>query len=112
MFTLNAEVAFMTKCMTHMLFLSFLSLNFFLFSFLSFDLSETFAEGTDTSSIEIRETMQSTETLSDTKEKHTNDKKVALIEGISTETIWFGFEKEVTIATRRETPVGKVIMSL
>lgn len=65
----------MTKCTTHMLFLSFLSLDFFLFSFLSFDLSETSAEGTNTSSIEIRETRQSTETLSDTKEKHTYDRE-------------------------------------
>ena len=33
--------------------------------------------------------------------------EVSLAEGISTEAIWFGFEEEVTIATRHETPVGK-----
>ena len=32
---------------------------------------------------------------------------LALKEGISTETIWFGFNEEVTIATRHKTPVGK-----
>jgi iron complex outermembrane receptor protein len=33
--------------------------------------------------------------------------KFALTEEISTEAIWFGFNEEVTIATRHETPVGK-----
>ncbi len=51
--------------------------------------------------------MQSTETLSGTKEKHTHDMDLALKEGISTEAIWFGFNEEVTIATRHKTPVGK-----
>lgn len=78
-----------------------------LFSFLSFHSSEVLAEGTVTSSIEIRETIQSTETLSDNKKEHTNNRKSSLEEGISTEAIWFGLEEEVSIATRHETPIGR-----
>ena len=97
----------MNRSKTSGLFLHILSLNLSLLSFISFDLSEIFAEGTSTSQIEIRETTQSTEILSKSEEKHTEDTKVALGEEFRTESIWFGFEKEVTIATRHVTPARR-----
>lgn len=97
----------MTTCVTRGLSLSFFSLNLFLFSSISFNSSEIFAEGTDTASTSIEETARPKETTSTGKEKHTHDIKVALTEGISTEAIWFGLNEEVTIATRHETPIGK-----
>ena len=68
---------------------------------------EIFAEGTSTFQIETREATQSTENLSKSEEKHTKDTKVALAEEFATEAIWFGFDKEIAIATRQETPIGK-----
>ncbi|GAN35404.1 MAG: TonB-dependent receptor [Candidatus Brocadia sp. AMX2] len=97
----------MTKCLTHGLTQSLLALYLFLLSCISFHSSEIFAEDISTSRIETKKTTQSTEILSNDKEKHSRNMKVALAEGISTKAIWFGFEQEVTIATRHETPVGK-----
>ncbi|GAN33155.1 MAG: TonB-dependent receptor [Candidatus Brocadia sp. AMX2] len=80
------------------LFPVFLSLSI-LFIDIAFHSSEIHAEDTETTP-PIATTFRS-------KEKHTRDMKVALEEEISTEAIWFGFDEEVAIATRHETPVGK-----
>ncbi|TVL99982.1 MAG: hypothetical protein CV087_15780 [Candidatus Brocadia sp. WS118] len=97
----------MAKSTTNDLSLIILFLNLFQLWFLFSNLSETFAEGTDTSSITITEATQSTGTLSDKKDKHPQDMEVALAEEIAAEAIWFGLKEEVTIATRLETPVSK-----
>lgn len=77
---------------------------FFLFNFCSLlslaslDSSITFAKDTETSQIsEVNS--HTTENISfiDT----------AMAEGLETEAIWFGYTKEVTIATRHETPINK-----
>lgn len=56
---------------------------------------------------EDTETIQPIVTSSSNKEKYTRDMEVALAEEISTEAIWFGFDEEIAIATRHETPISK-----
>lgn len=97
----------MNKSAKNGLLTSALYVNLSLPYFFSFPSAEIFAEGTDTPSIVIKKTTQSTETLSNNKEKHTHETEVALAEEIATEAVWFGSGEEVTIATRRETPVNK-----
>lgn len=80
---------------------------FFLPCFLSFHSSWIFAEGTDTASIVIEETTQSSEPPPDKKDKPFRDMEGAVAEEISTEAIWFGFGEKVTIATRHAIPVNK-----
>src|SRR3990172_6649415 len=88
----------MTKRTTHRSFLFFLSMGV-LQTFLSLNLSHTFAEDTVTTRLE--------DTSFDTDSKKELPMDVAVADGISTEAIWFGFDEEVTIATRHETQVGK-----
>ena len=105
----------MAKWTTNGLFPSFLSPSILLLSFVSFISSEILAEGTGlsstpidyTSSTTVEKAAQPTENTSGNKEKRTQDMEAAIIEELSTEAIWFGFEKEVAIATRHETPIGK-----
>ena len=82
-------------------------LSILLLSLRFFIASEILAENKDTSSTPIDETTRAIETTSSNSKKYNRDMKDALAEEISTEAIWFGFEKEVTIATRHEAPIGK-----
>ena len=66
-----------------------------------------FAEGTDTSSSSIEETTYQTDTSSSNNEKNTSDASADVKKGLSTEAVWFGFDEEVTIATRHQTQIGK-----
>ncbi|MBM2834767.1 MAG: hypothetical protein HW406_1928 [Candidatus Brocadiaceae bacterium] len=88
----------MTKRTTHRSLLFFLSMGV-LQTFLSLNLSHTFAEGTVTTRLE--------DTSFDTDNKKELPMDVAVADGISTEAIWFGFGEEVTIATRHETQISK-----
>ena len=88
----------MTKRTTHRSLLFFLSMGV-LQTFLSLNLSHTFAEGTVTTRLE--------DTSFDTANKKELPMDVAVADGISTEAIWFGFGEEVTIATRHETQISK-----
>ena len=88
----------MTKRTTNRLLLFFLSIGV-LQTFLSLNLSHTFAEGTVTTRLE--------DTSFDTDGKKELPMDVAVADGISTEAIWFGFGEEVTIATRHETQISK-----
>jgi len=74
---------------------------------LSFIPSLILAEGADTSSTSIEETTHQTETSPGNNEKNTPDLSADVKKGISTEAVWFGFDKEVTIATRHETQISK-----
>ncbi|HEY4482209.1 MAG TPA: TonB-dependent receptor, partial [Candidatus Brocadiaceae bacterium] len=74
---------------------------------LSFIPSLILAEGADTSSTSIEETTHQTEPSSSNNEKNTPDFSADVKKGISTEAVWFGFDKEVTIATRHETQISK-----
>ena len=89
------------------LFLHPLPLSILLLGLSSFISSEILAENKDTSLTPIDETTRAIETTSSNSKKYNRDMKDALAEEISTEAIWFGHKEEVTIATRRETPVGK-----
>src|SRR3972149_3855308 len=88
----------MTKRTTHRSLLFFLSMGV-LQTFLSLNVSHTFAEGTVTTRLE--------DTSFDTGNKKELPMDVAVADGISTEAIWFGFGGEVTIATRHETQISK-----
>ena len=68
-------------------------------TFLSLNLSHIFAEGTVTTPLE--------DTSFNTDSKKDLNMDTAVADGISTEAIWFGFDKEVTIATRHETRISK-----
>ncbi len=68
-------------------------------TFLSLNLSHTFAEDTVTTRLE--------DTSFDTDGKKELPMDTAVADGISTEAIWFGFGEEVTIATRHETQIRK-----
>ena len=81
----------MTKWTTKRRLLFFLSIGI-LQTFLSLNLSHTFAEDAATTRLE--------DTSLDTDGKK---ELIAVADGISTEAIWFGFDEEVTIATRHET---------
>ena len=76
--------------------------------FISSDGSIIFAGDTETSSASSEKTLKSDESLSykDSNEK-ASSLETTIKEEFSTEAIWLGFEKKVTIATRHETPVGK-----
>ena len=74
---------------------------------LSFIPSLILAEGADTSSTSIEETTHQTKTSPGNNEKNTPDLSADVKKGISTEAVWFGFDKEVTIATRHETQISK-----
>ena len=67
----------------------------------------TFAEGMGTSSYSIEETTYQTETSSGNSGENTPDLSAKVQKGLSTEAVWFGFDEEVTIATRHETQVSK-----
>jgi len=88
----------MTKRTTHRSLLFFLSMGV-LQTFLSLNVSHTFAEGTVTTRLE--------DTSFDTDNEKELPMDVAVADGISTEAIWFGFGEEVTIATRHETQISK-----
>ncbi len=83
--------------------LSFLYISFLLILFPPI----TFAEGLGTSSTSIEKITHQTETSSSNNEKNTSDLSADVKKGISTEAVWFGFDKEVTIATRHETQISK-----
>ncbi len=85
----------MTKWTTKRRLLFFLSIGI-LQTFLSLNLSHTFAEDAATTRLE--------DTSLDTDGKK---ELIAVADGISTEAIWFGFDEEVTIATRHETQISK-----
>ena len=76
--------------------------------FISSDGSIIFAGDTETSSASSEKTLKSDESLSykDSNEE-ASSLETTIKEEFSTEAIWLGFEKKVTIATRHETPVGK-----
>ena len=74
---------------------------------LSFIPSLILAEGADTSPTSIEETTHQTEPSSSNNEKNTPDFSADVKKGISTEAVRFGFDKEVTIATRHETQISK-----
>ena len=76
--------------------------------FISLDGSIIFAGDTGTSSASSEKTLKSDESLSykDSNEE-ASSLETTIKEEFSTEAIWLGFEKKVTIATRHETPVGK-----
>ena len=74
---------------------------------LSFIPSLILAEDADTSSASIKETTHQTKTSPGNNEKNTPDLSADVKKGISTEAVWFGFDKEVTIATRHETQISK-----
>src|SRR3989337_3404308 len=74
---------------------------------LSFIPSLILAEGADTSPTSIEETTHQTEPSSSNNEKNTPDFSADVKKGISTEAVWFGFDKEVTIAKRHETKISK-----
>ena len=76
-----------------------------LLSLISFNSSEIFAEGTGTPSASIGEATHLSNKSSEKREKGNNN--ITLSEELSTEAIWFGFNEEVTIATRHETPASK-----
>lgn len=97
----------MTRGTTGCLFLSFVSLTILLFGFISFNLPEILAEGTDESAIKEATQPAETEIVSRNRENVHETTNAVITEEIATEAIWFGFEKEVAIATRHETPVGK-----
>src|SRR3989337_4213292 len=88
----------MPKRTTHRSLLFFLSMGV-LQTFLSLNVSHTFAEGTVTTRLE--------DTSFDTDNEKELPMDVAVADGISTEAIWFGFDEEVTIATRHETQISK-----
>ena len=88
----------MTKWTTNRLLLFFLSIGV-LQTFLSLNLSHTFAEDATTTRLE--------DTSFDTDSKRDLNMDAAVADEVSTEAIWFGFGEEVTIATRRETQIGK-----
>ncbi|HHT9112376.1 MAG: TonB-dependent receptor plug domain-containing protein [Planctomycetes bacterium] len=69
--------------------------------------SSIFAEGTGTSSSSIEETPYQTDASSSNNEKNTSDVNAGVKKGLSTEAVWFGFDDEVTIATRHETQISK-----
>ena len=83
--------------------ISFLSIGFSVILFYSI----AFAECPGTSTTSIGETSLQTDTFSSNNEKITSDVNAAVIKGISTEAVWFGADKEVTIATRHETQISK-----
>jgi iron complex outermembrane receptor protein len=97
----------MNRSKTSGLFLSILSLNLSLSSFISFDSSEIFAEGTDKSAIKEATQQAETEIVSRNRENVHETTDAVIAEEIATEALWFGFYEEVTIATRHETPVSK-----
>ena len=67
-----------------------------------------FAEGTDTPSTSIEEAKRlRNESSEGTRKTSTINNNIAMAEEISTEAIWFGFNEEVTIATRHETPQAR-----
>jgi len=74
---------------------------------LSFIPSLIRAEGADTSSTSIEETTHQTESSPGNSGENTPASSAEVKKGLSTETVWFGFDKEVTIATRHETEVNK-----
>ena len=74
---------------------------------LSFIPSLILAEDADTSSASIKETTHQTKTSPGNNEKNTPDLSADVKKGISTEAVWFGFDKDVTIATRHETQISK-----
>ena len=74
---------------------------------LSFIPSLILAEGADTSSTSIEKITHQTETFPGNNEKNTPDLSADVKKEISTEAVWFGFDKEVTIATRHETQISK-----
>jgi len=88
----------MPKRTTHRSLLFFLSMGV-LQTFLSLNMSHTFAKGTVTTRLE--------DTSFDTDNKKELPMDVAVADEISTEAIWFGFGEEVTIATRHETLISK-----
>ena len=88
----------MSKRTPNRLLLFFLSIGV-LQTIFSLNLSHTFAEGTVTTPLE--------DTSFDTDSKKDLNMDMAVADGISTEAIWFGFDKEVTIATRHETRISK-----
>ncbi|MBI2472121.1 MAG: TonB-dependent receptor plug domain-containing protein, partial [Planctomycetes bacterium] len=88
----------MTKRTPNRRLLFFLSIGI-LQTIFSPDLSHTFAEDTVTTRLE--------DTSFDTDSKKKPPMDVAVADGISTEAIWFGFDEEVTIATRHETQISK-----
>jgi len=88
----------MTKRTPNRLLLFFLSIGI-LQTVFSPDLSHIFAEGTVTTRLE--------DTSFDTDSKKELPMDTAVADGISTEAIWFGFDEEVTIATRHETQISK-----
>lgn len=53
------------------------------------------------------ETALLSEDMSGKREKDTNDREAALAKEFATEAVWFGYKEEVSLATRRETPVSK-----
>jgi iron complex outermembrane receptor protein len=81
-----------------------LSISFFISSVNSI----IFADDTGTSSASSEKTLKSDESL---YYKNSNEEasslETTIKEEFSTEAIWLGFEKEVTIATRLETPIRK-----
>src|SRR3989304_2656387 len=76
--------------------------------FISLDSSIIFFGDTGTSSASSEKTLKSDESLSykDSNEE-ASSLETTIKEEFSTEAIWLGFEKEVTIATRHETPIRK-----
>ncbi len=77
----------------------------YLFFLLCFIPSVIFAEGTDTTSAAIGKTVYLTEASSTDWMEAALDTVVA--EGVSIEAIWFGYQDEITIATRHKTPIRK-----
>jgi len=68
---------------------------------------KAFAEDPPASTTSIAQTPPPIETAPNNTEDRKNNLDTELADGVLTETVWFGFDEEVTIATRHETPRSK-----
>src|SRR3989304_9072551 len=68
-------------------------------NFFCLDSSTILAQGTETTHF--------TQTSSSSDGNNSTFETSTIAEGVSTEALWFGFDEEVTIATRHETQIGK-----
>ncbi|HHT9114073.1 MAG: TonB-dependent receptor [Planctomycetes bacterium] len=78
-----------------------------LFSLFSGILQKYFCLDSSTILAQGTETTHLTQTSSNSDGNNSSFETSAIVEGASTEALWFGFHEEVTIATRHETPLSK-----